>query len=257
MGVLGLLGCVAEARGKLALAAVSQVRNLASNRQPSLGPRAEGGVVAIVPVGVAGDGGNLGGLGTNLVSTGHGRSRQQQSAAHALGVSHRPLQRAHAAHRAPDDAGKRLDAEVVGQLALDLDLIAHRPARPAAAPRITVGRRAGRASRPATATEHIGTHDEPAVGVQRQPRPDDGIPPARRRLIGARGACHMGIASQCVLDQHCVAACERAIGLECHRDIRQVAAELEVNRANTCIAASRLRHPALRRGRSLLGSRHD
>ena len=141
---------------------------------------------------------------------GGGSGGHRQQGPGPLGVHHAPLQHLHAAHRSARHEGPALDAEVVGDRGLRADHVADRDDREPRPPRpavVGVGRR--RAGRALAAAEHIHADDEEAVGVERPPWTDQGVPPPRLRVAGDQPARGVAVAGQRVADEHGVAGVGR------------------------------------------------
>ncbi len=122
-------------------------------------------------------------------------------------IRDRPLEHLHPTHRSADDRVPRLDPEVRHQADLGADHVADRHDREARAVRAAVGgvwrRRPGRALAPA---EHVGAHDEPPIGVERQPGADDVGPPARCVVTVPGAAGGVAVARPRVTDEDGVRA---------------------------------------------------
>ncbi len=129
-------------------------------------------VVAAAPVRVELDRPAADGAPGDLLGRRLHAGRDGDDRAHPLRVHDRPLEDLHPAHRAADDGVPAGDAEVVGEPGLDAHHVADRDDREARAVRPAVdGVRRRRAGRALAAAEHVGAHDEPAVGVDRRPGP--------------------------------------------------------------------------------------
>src|SRR4029079_10780193 len=94
-------------------------------------------------------------------------------------------------------------------------------------------RRAGRALTPA---EHVGAHDEVAVGVERATRPDQVAPPPRGRVAVDERAGRVTVAGERVADEDRVrpVGVERAPRLVGDRDVAQRAPTFEHERPVGC-----------------------
>ena len=109
-----------------------------------------------------------------------------------IGEQHRPLERLHAAERAPGDRREPFDAELVEERALGPHHVGdgdHREVRAVRAAGRRVDRR--RARRAAAAAEQVRGDDVVAVGVERLARPDHPVPPAEPlagRAVAVGGA---------------------------------------------------------------------
>src|SRR3954469_13384004 len=124
------------------------------------------------------DGANLQGTQRDLLRSRGRAACDHYPARDAIAILHRPLDDALAAHRTADDRVPPCDAEMVGERGLDINLIADRRDGDPRAVRLTGGRiyrrRPGRAL---TAAEHVRTHDEEPVGVDRAAGPYQRVPP--------------------------------------------------------------------------------
>src|SRR5665647_2520285 len=123
-------------------------------RDPAREPQSEVGalrlVVVVTPdeVRVLADGQQLRLAPGDLLSRRVGRACQHDAPANAFGIGHRPLQRAHATHRTPQDRRPSGYPELVCESRLSGDLVADRHEGEPAPPRTPVGcwrRRTGRA----------------------------------------------------------------------------------------------------------------
>ncbi|BDZ57594.1 hypothetical protein GCM10025872_12510 [Barrientosiimonas endolithica] len=180
-------------------------------------------VVAAPPVGVLLDGQRLRLAPGDLVGRRGAARGDDGGGAGAVGIGRDPLGRTHPAHRAADDQRPGGDAEQVGDQRLDPDLVADRDLGEARAPRLPVGGLGGGPGGAAAAAQHVGGHDEPAVGVDGGAGSDEPGPPAGRRLPRTGWADDVGVAGEGVLDQDRVAAVggERAPGLDRHDHVGQ------------------------------------
>ena len=126
------------------------------------------------------------------------------------GITHRPFERLHAAHRAARHAQQPRDAERIDQHLLQPHHVAngdHRKRqriRPAGG-----GIDRGRPGGSLAAAQHVGADDEIAVGVERLARTDHVVPPARLAGLVA-DAGRVRIARESVRDQDGV----RAVGIQ-------------------------------------------
>jgi len=114
-----------------------------------------------------------------------------------LGVSGRPLEDLHSAHRAADDGQNLLYAEVFQEEFLDADHIAdcddgELQSIGLSGSRIDGGRSCGSSA----AAEHIGANDKIAGGVDGFARADHPIPPARFAVVRAVIAGGVGVSAE-------------------------------------------------------------
>ena len=99
---------------------------------------------------------------------------------HALGVSRRPLQGLHAAHRAADDGEQLINTQMIEQPGLRTHHVGDGDHRESGAVgRACRGVRVSRAGAAHTAPQNIRADDEVAVGIEGFSRPDQRVPPAR------------------------------------------------------------------------------
>ena len=113
-----------------------------------------------------------------------------------------PLQGLHAAHAAAHHGQQALDPERIDQQFLGPDHIPHGDDREGQVIALAgFGIDGGRAGRPVAGTDHIGTDDKIAIGIEKFARADDGIPPARLCVVCAQFAGQMGIAGPGVFYQ--------------------------------------------------------
>ena len=125
---------------------------------------------------------------------------------HTGRVRDAPLEHLHATHRASDDAEPLLDPEMAGERGLHSHHVADRDHREARAVG-TAGRRLDRrwARRPLAAAEHVGTHDEELLGVDREAGTDHALPPAGRDVARHDRTGDVAVARPRVADQDGVA----------------------------------------------------
>ncbi len=130
-----------------------------------------------------------------------GRSSHRDGREDAVGITRRPLQHLHAAHRAADHAEQLVDAQVVQQHGLGIHHVADGDDGEAQAIGFAGGRIGfGRARRAHAAAQHIGADHEESIGVDDLARAHGGQPPAR--LAGHRmGIRHMLVHGERVADQ--------------------------------------------------------
>src|SRR5665647_3133757 len=138
----------------------------------------------------------------DLLSRGIGRAGQHDAPADTFGIGDRPLQRAHAAHRAPKNSRPGRDPELVGESSLRSHLITNGDEREPAPPRTPVGRLRGRTGRALASTQDVAGHDEPTIAVQGSARADQPVPPSWSRMTCTGWAADMAVTRQCVLDQN-------------------------------------------------------
>ena len=160
------------------------------------------------------------------------RTRDDDAAADAFGVTDRPGHRLLAAERAADDRAQARDAEPFERAPLSLDHVADRDRREVG----TVGpagRRVDRrgAGRAATAAEYVLADHEEAVGVDRLTGADEDLPPARR-VVGVV-ARRVRVAGEGVADEDRVVALggEFSPGLAGDLDFRESSTEFELERS--------------------------
>ena len=123
--ILLSLGRIREALVQLEFVAVVHVRNAPRNSQSRGRPAARAVIVAALPVGIGLDGGDLGGLGADLVRGGPGAHSQDECTAHSFGVADHPLERPRAAHGSTEDRCDGVDLEGVHQCDLGPHLVEH------------------------------------------------------------------------------------------------------------------------------------
>ncbi len=163
-----------------------------------------------------------------------------------IGKHDRPLEHHHPAHRSADRTQPAIDAEVVGQRRLGAHPVAdghHREPRRVRTP--VVGMRRRRSGRALTTAEHVGAHDEVAIGVERLAGTDQAVPPAGARMAVGQRSGSMAVAGEGMTHEHGVApvGIERAPGLVRDRDVAQGAAALEHERP---VAGERQKAPFTR-----------
>lgn len=143
------------------------------------------------------------------------RGRDRDRREHAFGKVAGPLQHLHAAHRAASHGEQRIDSQVVDQAGLRAHHVAdrhHRKRQSVGLAGSRVG--AGRSGGAHASAQDVGADDEESLGVDRAPRPDEPVPPARLPRYRV-DACRVLVPGQGMAQQHRVAAVlvERAVGL--------------------------------------------
>ena len=136
-------------------------------------------------------------------------------------------------------------AEVIGQSRLRAHHVADRDDREPAAVRLAVDRvRRRRPGRALAATEHVGAHDEPPVGVDRQPGPDRALPPAGGRVTVPGRAGGVAVAGPRVAQQDGVAwlVVERSPRLVGDDDVVERDAAVERERARSNVEELAMAH---------------
>ncbi len=124
-GILVALAVVAEAVVQLDLAAVGQVREPSGDLHADIRRASGAVVVAVAPVRIGLDRGDLVALGADLVGGRTGADRQHQRRPDVVGIGDHPLQRAGTAHRPADHRGHLGDAERRESGDVGLHLVAH------------------------------------------------------------------------------------------------------------------------------------
>ena len=213
------------------VAHIGDVAHHARHGQPAPGRRAAV-IVAFVPVRIGHNGlpphlieGDL--LGAMPARAGD-RNRRNQ----AVGVSHRPLQRLHSAHRPAGYREQPRNPEPVDQHPLQPHHIAdgdHREGHGMWAAGGRVDRRGPGSA--ATSPQHIGADDEIPICLEGLARPDHVVPPPRFAGLRANPG-RMGIARESVQDQNGIGfgGVQLAVGFVRHFHRRQSGAAVQRNR---------------------------
>ena len=117
----------------------------------------------------------------------------------------------------------------VGERSFGGDLVADGDDRETRAVRNPVRGRGGGTSRPLTPAEHVGTYDEITFRIEREPRPDEAVPPPGGDVARTGRARRVRIHCQGMENQDAIASfgVERPPLFVCHGDVRQAPPELE------------------------------
>ena len=243
--VFAALRVVREPGIEFGLAAVGQVRDAPRQAHAGVGSSPGVVVVAALPVGIAGDGPDLGGLDADLVGGRPCARRQHQRRADPLWSGDHPFQRPHPAHRPAQHGGEPLEAETIGGRCLDGDLVADRDVGETGSVRSPVGGRRRRTGGAPAATEDVHREHAPPVGVERGSGSDQRAPPTRGGMIGPGRAGHVRVAGEGVEHEHdvVVAGADRTPALHADGHGRQHAAAFEVDAAHVDLGdAAQARH---------------
>jgi hypothetical protein len=212
---LAILHAAAELAMQRGVREIGDVRGHARHREPAARKRRMLGIAALMPIGIGHHGlaaelveGDVLGRVTRRAG---GRHRRE----YALRIGHGPLQHLHAAHRAADHAKQRIDAKAVEQHRLRAHHVGNGDDGEIQSPRLAGrGIDRGRPCRAHASADHIGTYDEVAVDIDREPAANHVLPPARLACDGVLVG-NMLVERQRMADQNGIGALriERAVGL--------------------------------------------